>query len=122
MTKFVISNCYGGFGLSNKAISWLEEYKAFNTPELKEGLERTKKWIKDCNESGSPDDMMLKRDNPLLVQCIETLGREASNECARLVVAEEEGKLDEDFFIGNYDGLEFICYSYEEAEARSNQI
>ena len=118
MTKVVINQCYGGFELSYEAVMWLKEKNAFNTPELMDDYEHNKKWIE---ENGYYPDDLLPRDNPLLIECVETLKEKVNGPDSDLVVVEEEGVLDEDFFIGCYDGYESIFYDYNSAVAASNQ-
>lgn len=122
MTKVVINQCYGGFTLTKKAIDWLEERGVFNTPYLQEELLRFKKWIKATLDDYNPNDFGISRDNPLLVECIETLKKDAyKHGISNLVVEEWDGKLDKDFFIGDYDGYEEIFESEEEADNYSRQ-
>lgn len=123
MTKVVINQCYGGFTLSKKAIDWLEEHGVFNTPYLQENLLRTKKWMKESEENYTPDDMYIARDNPLLVECVETLKEDSFKQgISKLVVEEWKGTLDKDFFIGDYDGYEDIFYNEGEADDYSRQL
>lgn len=82
MKKVVLNGCYGGFGLSEKAYKFL-------------GLE----W------DGYGYDYMCDRENPKLVECVETLGDEASGSCARLYVEEYDDEK-YDYMISNYDGIE----------------
>lgn len=123
MTKVVINVCYGGFTLSKKAIEWLEERGVFNTPYLNENLKRTKDWMEQSLGNYVYDDMMLRRDNPLLVECVETLKQDAyDRRGSKLVIEERDGSLDKDFFIGNYDGYEEIFKSEKEADNYSRQL
>lgn len=123
MTKVVINVCYGGFTLSKKAIEWLEERGVFNTPYLNENLKRTKDWMEQSLGNYVYDDMMLRRDNPLLVECVETLKQDAYNSRgSKLVIEECDGSLDKDFFIGNYDGYEEIFGNEEDADDYSRQL
>lgn len=78
--KIVINTCYGGFGLSDKAIKWLED-------------------------RGVDDTYELSRHDPLLVECVETLGEKANNSYSRLAIREIEGNL---YRVEEYDGKEWI--------------
>lgn len=80
MAKVVLNRCWGGFGLSNKAEAWLKE----------KGVE---------NPEGLP------RHDPLLVEAVETLGEEAGDEYATLVVVEVDTNL---YSIEEYDGYETL--------------
>ena len=78
--KIVINTCYGGFGLSDEAIKWLES-------------------------RGVDDTYELSRHDPLLVECVETLGEKANSPYSRLAVIEIEGNL---YRVEEYDGKEWI--------------
>ena len=77
--KVVINGCYGGFGLSEKAMKFL-------------GVDN------DC-----PD---IARNDPKLVECVEKLGEEANDMYAELKVVEIPD--DVNWEIGEYDGLEWV--------------
>lgn len=77
--KVVINRCYGGFGLSEKAMKFLGV-----------GSE----W---------PD---IARDDPKLVECVEKLGEEANGAYAELKIVEIPD--DVNWEIGEYDGLEWV--------------
>lgn len=109
MTKVVINKCFGGFTLSKKAVEWLEERGVFSTPYLQDELKRTKAWMKQTLDSYVPNDMGIARDNPLLVECVEVLKKDAFYRgVSKLVVEEVDGTLDKDFFIRDHDGYERI--------------
>lgn len=78
--KIVINTCYGGFGLSEEAIKWLED-------------------------RGVGDTYELSRHDPLLVECVETLKEKANNPYSRLAVIEIDGNL---YRVEEYDGKEWI--------------
>ena len=82
--KVVINHCYGGFGLSEKAIALVEERtgKAFCPYEH-------------------------PRHCPVLVSIVEELGEEANGLCAELLV--EELRWGNRYIIEEYDGLENVC-------------
>lgn len=77
--KVVINRCYGGFGLSEKAMKFL-------------GV-----------DSSWPD---ITRNDPKLVECVEKLGEEANGVYAELKVVEIPD--DVNWEIGEYDGLEWV--------------
>ena len=81
MYKIVYNDCYGGFGLSKKAIMWLEE----KYPDFFDN--------KCC------------RHDPRLIECIETLGKDANASYANLKIEEINGKI---YRIEEYDGKETI--------------
>ncbi len=84
-TKIVYNNCYGGFGLSQKAV---DMYKEIKNEELL-GF----------------DAYNIPRYDPILVQVVETLGKDASARFADLQITEIQGHL---FRIQEYDGMEWI--------------
>ena len=87
MKKIVLNNCFGGFELSRKAYEFL-------------GLP----W------DGFGHGHNISREDPRLVKCVETLGKEANGECAELVIAEYD---DYNYAcqIDDYDGLESLGLS-----------
>ena len=84
MNKVVINNCYGGFGLSEKAIKRYEELSGKAFPDMSWDVER---------------------HDPALVQVVEELGEEANGDCACLSVEEIPGNR---YYITEYDGIEEI--------------
>ena len=82
--KVVINSCYGGFGLSDKA---LDMYKQL---------------------SDKPDDCAytLNRADPILIHVIETLGAEADGRFAKLRIIEIPD--DVEWEITEYDGNESV--------------
>lgn len=84
MTKIVINVCFGGFGLSEKAYEFL-----------------------DITWDGYGYAYDKKRDDPKLVECVETLGSEvASGFCAQIKVVEIPDGVD--WEIDEYDGNESV--------------
>lgn len=77
--KIVINNCYGGFGLSPKALSILEVESEYS----------------------------LERTNPALIECVETLGVEANGSYADLKIVEIPDDID--YIIEEYDGIEHVA-------------
>lgn len=90
MYKVVINNCYGGFGLSRKAVEMLQDLKHENG---------------DKNFIYSQLSDELPRHDSDLVKVVETLGKEASSSFANLEVEEIYSRL---YKIDEYDGLERI--------------
>ncbi len=83
--KYVVNNCFGGFGLSDIAIQRYKELKNIN-PAIK---------IYEHN---------IERDDPALVQVIEEMGEKANGRLAELKIVE----LNIDYTINDYDGVEQI--------------
>ena len=106
--KIVINNCFGGFGLSHKAFLRLRELgckEALAEPDYGEFFSgetepREERHGMDC----FGDDVL--RNDPLLIQVIKELKKEANGFCANLkVVTIPDGV---DWEIDEYDGLEKI--------------
>ena len=82
--KVVINSCYGGFGLSNKALDMYEQLS--NKSEVY------------ANE--------LDRTDPILIQVVETLGAEANGRFAKLRIIEIPDDIE--WEITEYDGNELV--------------
>ncbi len=102
MTKIVINTCFGGFGLSVKAIEFIAQRK---------GVALT--W-EDGSYSGALalfdgeyfDESMLSRTDPDLIAAVEELGDDASSSLAELRI--EELAPGTRYRINDYDGNESI--------------
>ena len=84
-TKIVYNDCYGGFGLSKKASKMYKELKS--------------------KELIGFDSYNIPRYDPILVQVVETLGKDANSRYSDLQIVEIEGPR---FRIQGYDGLEWV--------------
>jgi len=87
MKKVVLNNCYGGFGLSDKALELIAKRK--NTTD------RISHWG-------------LERDDEDLIAVVEELGTEAEGHCAELIILEFDEGIE--YTISEYDGSESIDY------------
>ena len=83
--KVAFNGCYGGFGLSNKAIDRLKELGV--------------KYDRDYEYDDMP------RHHPLLIQVIEELVEEASGDYSNLCIATIDSPL---YKIDEYDGSESV--------------
>ncbi len=83
--RIVINDCYGGFGLSNRA---RDEYKRLVG-------------INDCFDRDIP------RDDPYLVKVVKDMGSAAFGAHARLKIVEIPA--DVDWIIQKYDGAEWVA-------------
>ena len=102
VTKSVINRVYGGFDLSDEAYGFIAKNKG---------------WQYACNDydhiyfiTGINDCMYacdLNRDDPDLVQCLETLGEAANGIRSELKIVEIPS--DVDWVICEYDGIEWIA-------------
>ena len=89
MTKIVYNACYGGFGLSDKAVARYWELK---------GL--------PVHDAFTRYDLENDRADPILVRVVEELGDEANSLYSKLVIDElPAGTL---YRIDEYDGMETI--------------
>lgn len=96
MRKIVINKCYGGFGLSNKAVSRLRELGR-DVSNL--GYAEEADWV---DHNGR-----IKRDDKFLVQVVEELGAEASGGFAELTIVEIPNNVK--WHIEEYDGMEHVA-------------
>lgn len=90
LTRVVINECYGGFGLSIKA---LDQYKQL---------------------AGITDSTFhehdIARDDPFLVKVVKELGSAANGGSAKLKVVEVPG--DVEWHIAEYDGVEWVAENH----------
>lgn len=91
--KIVINNCYGSFHLSDEAINLL----------VKKGIDR---------ETAEYDFLFgsCKRDNKILVEVIEELGKKANNSSSTSLSVVEIPDKSTDWTINEYDGAEEVIY------------
>jgi hypothetical protein len=118
--KVVINVCYGGFGLSHKAMMMYAELKGLKLfaytadwqPWDGEGgpifIHYTTKPVSDGEETNSCyfSDRNITRDDPELVKVVETLGSEANGGYAKLKVIEIPNGIE--WEIDEYDGWERV--------------
>lgn len=128
--KIVINTCYGGYGLSHRAImlwSKLANVPIFPYVNLEGDFEEPPKRVPLSEDNShlsisyftrplnSPNediegiwfsDAHIKRNDPFLVQVVEKLGEEANGHAANLEVVDiPQGTK---YFIHEYDGAESI--------------
>jgi len=136
--KIVINKCYGGFGLSNKAEDLYAEKSGFKLYRYKQtkydhrdGEDLHEKvtgadvnsmfahtYAKDHGDSfsktGKDDGYWysggLDRTDPILVEVVEALGKEANGECADLSVVSIPNNVE--YEISDYDGIESIAETH----------
>lgn len=97
--KIVINRCFGGFGLSKKAIDMYAKKKGLNPGKWNDSY--------DYYEDGDFYDRDIPRNDSLLVEIVETLGNESWGKHAKLKVVEiPDGIL---WQIEEYDGFEHVA-------------
>lgn len=124
--KYVINDCFGGFGLSEKALRRLHElgctqvamaaskYYGVDSGRCKDlaAAIASDKALKCFKTVFTDNDTVVlhngfrdsDRNNPLLVQVVEELGEEANGMCAKLKIVEVPDSVEVE--ITEYDGLE----------------
>jgi hypothetical protein len=100
MTKLVINTNYGGFGLSEVAIKRAQEIS--NDPNWG-GVRFTGNRLYDEHIT-----LAVPRTDPILVQVVEELGRQASGKYSTLEVVDVPPG--SKYRIQEYDGMEWIEY------------
>ena len=112
--KIVINRCYGGFSLSHKAVMEYAKLKGITlyVHETPYCTEYTKvPWDEYKGGKGLYFcDFDIPRDDPMLVQVVETLGKEANGDCAELDIVEIPSGID--WIISEYAGMEHIAESH----------
>jgi hypothetical protein len=104
MTKIVYNDCYGGFGLSKKAIERYCELSGLGATFVED--EYSGYWELPNGDYWYHSN--LSRDDPFLVQVVEELGKEANNHnrYSNLQIVElPAGTL---YRIEEYDGMEKV--------------
>lgn len=86
MVKIIYNACYGGFGLSEKAIARYIELSGVSAEDF---------YHRD-----------VARNDPILAQVVEELGREADGDCAKLMIYEITAGTK--YYLDEYDGMEHI--------------
>lgn len=121
--KIVINRCYGGFGLSDKAVERYAELigrKIYKDKNIfgytyyfiePEDFHRLYDEAKKVGDFSKCSDLMfrdnnLERNDPLLVQVVEELGSESWDKFAELKVIEIPD--DVEWEISEYDGMETV--------------
>jgi len=90
--KVVINGCFGGFGLSEKALD------RYNELAMRDPSRITNKEIEY--------HYSIERNDPLLVQVVEELGAGADNKYSELKIVDIPDDIE--WYIHEYDGLEAV--------------
>ena len=92
--KVAFNTCYGGFSLSDKAVSMLNEMKGLKGEDKLDGYSY-------CYVG---PNYPLRHD-PDLIRVIEQLGEQANGACARIQIRQINGVR---YIIEGYDGIETV--------------
>lgn len=114
MNKVVYNACYGGFGLSDKAVKLYAELSGIKLFPLKETYFTF--WFLEDPKGRTVDQMFkekvkdfysrnIERHDPVLIKVVEQLGDEANGECAKLRIDTITGS---QYKIDEYDGNETV--------------
>jgi len=98
--KVVINTCFGGYGLSLKAMHKLIELGCEEAVEYMVGL--------DEDDFGSfyPFSEDEKRNHPMLIRVVEELGAEANGRWSDLKIVDIPDNVE--WYIHDYDGIESV--------------
>lgn len=121
--KVIINTCFGGFGLSAKAVARIAElkgktayffldgfgnkpYKPVNIDEIKDNEFFTAFYSQIPDRNNYISDQYENRSDETLVAVVEELGSKANGQFARLKIIDIPDGVD--FEIHDYDGVESI--------------
>lgn len=116
MTKVVINQCFGGFGVSQaayeKLIEWGFPTRKYDKSENFNGDNVIYEGGTTILGGGKYWDVCLGQDrtNPLLVRVVEELAAAANGKCAELAIVEVPD--DVSWEIDEYDGNEHVAESH----------
>ena len=103
--KIVINTCYGGFGLSNKAIEHWAKLKGIEL-ERRDSL-----WFTDGYDYYHNGKMLspynFERNDPVLIQTIEEIKNAAVDDLAELKIVDIPDGIE--WHIQEYDGMEWVA-------------
>ena len=112
--KVVINRCYGGFGLSDEAVELYAKIKGINlSPRQKSSFAGGSHWYIDDihdDEHYFCSYSIESRDDPALIQVVESLGERANGWAADLAVVEIPD--DVKWHIHEYDGIEHVAENH----------
>lgn len=100
--KVVLNKCYGGYGLSRKAVDRLVELGSQEAKRYLDALE-TSKYVPSMDSYYIYSD---DRTNLLLIQVVEELGKESFGSLSALKIVEIPDGIN--WYIDDYDGIEDV--------------
>ncbi len=111
--ELVINRCYGGFSISRKAAEFMAERGSERAKKELEKSTGTPKRSKHWYGYGYVEGMEggYDRADPLLVEAVRTLGREADGEHAKLGIVNIPDGMD--WEIEEYDGIEHVSEAHD---------
>lgn len=98
--KIVINRCYGGFGLSKEALELYAEKKGISLGKWNE----TWKFYEDISNGD------IERNDPVLVEIVESMGSKANGGAAELKVVEIPDGVE--WSVHEYDGNEWVAEAH----------
>ena len=113
--KIVINRCYGGFRLSDEAMTYFSELKNLNLVQVRDEKYSSLD-IVDWYMNGEISDenyfsaREIARDDPDLIRVVEELGERASTRFSDLRIVEIPD--DVDWYIEEYDGNEWVAETH----------
>ncbi len=107
--KIIINKCYGGFGLSEEAVLLYGKKKGLNIIAVKDKIMKNlcHYYLNEKIESNYFSDRDIQRNDPVLIEVVEELGKKANGYCAELKIVEIPD--DVEWIIEEYDGKEWIA-------------
>jgi hypothetical protein len=104
MGKVVINTCYGGFNLSDDAFMYYAKLTGIK-------LVKADRWNIINEETGEYFfASKVERDDPILIEVVETMKEDANGSCSELKVVDIPPGTR--YRITEYDGYESIEYEY----------
>ena len=132
MKKIILNKCYGGFGVSSKGYKLYAEklnlpifrYDTYLDPNSKKitykkvSLDSKESVFVDYVTKDLGDEVEYVKDkldldthhreDPLLIEVVEELGKDANTSYSDLVIVEVPDDVAEDYMIDDYDGVETL--------------
>jgi len=107
--KIVINRCIGGFSLSEKAVMRYAEIKGLKLIPH-HGVHRQHYYIDQGPNKEYFSDLYIQRNDPVLIQVVEELVKDADGFAAELKVVEIPDDIE--WHITDYDGIEHIAENH----------
>ena len=113
MTKIAYNNCFGGFGLSDRAFEALLDLKGIKWEKAKDCYWKMGR-VDEDDAFLSPYSFCNDRRDPDLITVIEELGATANGSCANLQICDLP--VGTHYYIHEYDGSETIITEDQRTE------